>query len=194
MYLCRQQIALNKFKAKACMSRQVKSISSQFKKRTAALQKYNSYGSEWEKAYFDEVSGGFNVHHQKHNFAKKGGGGKVEKIVGEMLAKYNGKQVEFLPEGEKPAPDVLFDDETWDIKYIDNANEETIRAAIRDARKADNAIFYFTQNSKYLLLNSAINREVGRFVKGQIKKMPDIYIIDESGLLQLLWGKQKGTK
>jgi len=27
----------------------------------AALQKYNSYGSEWEKAYFDKLSGGYVV-------------------------------------------------------------------------------------------------------------------------------------
>ena len=26
-----------------------------------AKQKYNSYGSEWEKAYFDELSGGYLV-------------------------------------------------------------------------------------------------------------------------------------
>ena len=82
----------------------------------AALQKYNSYGKEWEKAYFDEFSGGYNVYHEEHNFSKKGGGGKAEKIVGKMLAKYNGKQVEFLPEGEKKSPDVKFDEQTWDIK------------------------------------------------------------------------------
>ena len=86
--------------------------------RKAALQTYHSYGSEWEKAYFDKLSSGYNVYHVKHNFAKKGGGGKAEKIVGEMLAKYNDKQVEFLPEGGKKSPDVKFDMQTWDIKYI----------------------------------------------------------------------------
>jgi hypothetical protein len=155
--------------------------------------KYNSYDSlTWEKAYFDEVSGGFNVYHKEHKFTEVGGGGEAEKVVGKMLAKCNGKQVEFLPEGWKKQPDVKFDGQTWDIKYIDNANEETIRAAIRDARKADNAIFYFTDESKSVLLNSAIVREAGRFLKGQINKIPDIYVIDKSGLLKLLWEKQKG--
>ena len=98
--------------------------------RKAALQKYNLCGCEWEKAYFDEFSGGYNVYHEKHNFSKKGGGGKAEKIVGEMLAKYNGKQVEFLPEGAEKSPDINFDGKTWDIKYIDRANEETIRTKI----------------------------------------------------------------
>ena len=160
----------------------------------AALRKYNSYGCEWEKAYFDEFSGGYNVYHKKHQFTEEGGGGKIEKDVGKLLAKYNGKQVEFLPEGGKKIADFKFDNQTWDIKFIDNANEETIRSAIRDARKADNAIFYFTDESKYVLLNNAIKREVGRFLKGQISKMPDIYGIDRNGLLKLLWEKEKGTK
>ncbi|MCL1932623.1 MAG: hypothetical protein FWF53_02250 [Candidatus Azobacteroides sp.] len=162
--------------------------------RKAALQKYNSYDSEWEKAYFDKFSGGYNVYHKNHKFTEAGGGGEAEKIVGKMLAKYNGKQVKFLPEGWKKQPDIRFDGKTWDIKYIDHANEETIRAAIRNARKADNAIFYFTQENKYRLLTNAIEREVGRFLKGQIYKIPDIYGMDKTGLLKLLWEKQKGTK
>jgi hypothetical protein len=48
--------------------------------------------------------------------AKKGGGGEAEKIVGKtvgkMLAQYNDRQVEFLPEGEKPKPDMRFDGRT----------------------------------------------------------------------------------
>ena len=58
-----------------------------------------------------------------------------------MLA-IHGKHVEFLPEGWKQLPDIRFDGKTCDIQYIDNSNEETIRAAIRDARKADNAFFF----------------------------------------------------
>ncbi|MDR3187913.1 MAG: hypothetical protein LBT94_01845 [Prevotellaceae bacterium] len=110
-----------------------------------------------------------------------------------MLAKYNGKQVEFLPEGEMKSPDVAFDNQTWDIKYVENAAEHRMRDTIREARKADNVIFYFTQESKYLLLNSAMEREVGRFLKGQVSNLPDIYFIDhKSGLLKPLWEKQKG--
>ena len=158
--------------------------------------KYNSYDSKtWEKVYFDEFSGGFNVYHMEHNFSKKGGGGDAEIVVGKMLAKNNGKQVEFLKEsGYKKSPDIRFDNQTWDIKLIDSANGETIRKAIRDARKADNVIFYFTDESKYQLLNNAIEREAGRFLKGQTNKLPDIYYIDKSGLLKLFWEKQKGTK
>ena len=155
-----------------------------------ARAKYEAYDADvWIKAYFDEDSGGYCVYHKKHNFSKVGGGGEVEKILGILLAKYHGKQVEFLPEGWQKQPDITFDGKTWDIKFIDQANEETIRKAIRDACKADNAIFYFTKDEKYLTLLSAIEREVGRYTKGQIKYLPDIYFINESRLLSVLWKK-----
>jgi hypothetical protein len=160
-----------------------------------AKLKYNAHNLEdWKKAYFDERSGGFNVYHKEHQFTSTGGGGEAEKTVGEMLAKL-GKQVEFLPETSfKKSPDISFDGQTWDIKYIDHANEETVRAAIRNARKADNAIFYFTDESKSVLLNNAITKEAGRFLKEQTNKMPDIYGIDKNRLLKLIWRKQKGAK
>ena len=157
-----------------------------------ALSKYNAYDTQvWTKEYFDKFSGGFNVYHREHNFSKKGGGGDAEKIVGRMLAKYNGKQVEFLPEGGlKKSPDINFDNQTWDIKLIDNANEETIRKAIRDARKAKNAIFYWNENSKLEDLKNAVIREVGRMRKNnRINEMPDIYYLDTSKLLRTVWKK-----
>jgi hypothetical protein len=111
-----------------------------------------------------------------------------------MLAKYNGKQVEFLPEDKKKSPDIEFDNQTWDIKYIDNANEHTIRDYISNARKADNAIFYFTHEEIYLQMASSINRQTGYFTKkNKLQEMPDIYYMEvKSGLLKLFWGKQKG--
>ena len=154
-----------------------------------ALKKYNSYGDEWVKAYFDELSGGYNIYHQRHNFAKKGGGGDAEKIVGKMLAKYNGKRVEFLPEGNKKSPDISFDNQTWDIKYIDNASIQTIRNYIKEARKADNAIFYFTKE-RLIDLNNAVNREVGNFAKqNKIYQLPNIYYIDKDKIITLIWKK-----
>ena len=157
--------------------------------RKKSKEKYQSYDEKWDRAYFDEFSGGFNVYHQEHQFTNTQGGGDAEKMVGKLLAKNNGKQVEFLPENGKGkgVPDLMFDDHTWDVKYIDNANENTIRAYIKDARKADRAIFYFT-NDKFQELRSAINREVGRF-KGmnRLGELPDIYYMDKEGLLKLLW-------
>jgi hypothetical protein len=153
----------------------------------AALSKYNSYNADWERKYFNQQTGGYNVYHKDHQFSEIGGGGNAETIVGKMLAN-QGKQVEFLPEGGKKSPDFQFDNQTWDIKFIDNANEETIRKCIRDARKADNVIFYYTLD-KYLSLNNAVIREVGKFTReNRINEVPDIYFID-NGTLKLFWKK-----
>jgi hypothetical protein len=158
----------------------------------AAQAKYNSYNSEnWTKVYFDEFSGGFNVYHREHNFAKKGGGGHAEKTVGKMLAKYNGKQVEFLPESSyRENPDINFDDQTWDIKFIDNANEGTIRNYIKDARKAKNAIFYWDENDKLEELKSAVVRSIGYFKKkNALNSMPNVYYINKEGVLKSIFIK-----
>ncbi|MDR3188161.1 MAG: hypothetical protein LBT94_03120 [Prevotellaceae bacterium] len=161
-----------------------------------ALQRYNSYHrDEWEKAYFDEISGGFNVYHKEHQFAKIGGGGEAEKVVGKMLAT-NGKQVEFLPENGRgmKKPDLAFNEQTWDVKFIDKANVGTIRDAIKDVQKAHNAIFYWSIGKDRLGdLQNAITRELGNFMKNKrIEKFPDIYYMDNrNGALKLLWKKQK---
>jgi hypothetical protein len=158
-----------------------------------AISKYNAYApTTWAKEYFDEFTGGFNVYHKQHQFARESGG-EAEKIVGKLLAKHNGKQVEFLPEGIKKSPDFRFDDKTWDVKFIDHANENTIRTYIKDAQKADNVIFYWSKDKEKLeALRSAINREVGRMRKiNKIDRMPDIYCMDRNGFLKLLWKKGK---
>ncbi|GHT53072.1 hypothetical protein AGMMS49982_15050 [Bacteroidia bacterium] len=156
-----------------------------------AREKYESYESKcWTQVYFDNFSGGFNVYHKAHQFSQIGGGGDAEKIVGRMLAECNGKQVEFLPEGGRKSPDFRFDGQTWDVKFIEKANEETIRTHIRDAQKADNVIFYFGDSNKLKELISAKIREVGRQAKNNtLMKMPNIYYLDEARVLQLLWAK-----
>jgi hypothetical protein len=157
-----------------------------------AKAKYDAYNSEdWTKIYFDKFSGGFNVYHKEHKFSANGGGGDAEKTVGEMLAKYNGKQVEFLPEsGYQKSPDIKFDGKTWDIKYIEHANEETMRTYIKDSRKANSAIFYWNKGDKLELLEMAIQRSIGYFTsKNKLNTMPDIYCMDKSGWLKLLWEK-----
>ena len=155
-----------------------------------ARSKYESYDNEWEKVNFDEVSGGYNVYHIKHQFTSIEGGAEGEKTVGNMLAKL-GKQVEFLPEGGKKSPDIKFDNQTWDIKYIDMANEETIRKYIKDARKADNGIFYWgSKSDKLEMLIRAIGRTEGYFnKKNELHTMPNIYYMD-NGRLKLLWSKK----
>lgn len=158
--------------------------------------KFSLYGDDWEKAVFDNKTGGYNVYHKEHKFSKgksKGAslsGGDAEKVVGNLLAK-QGKKVEFLPENSKykqKCADIRFDKQTWDIKYISTANEETIRGYIKDAAKADNAIFYWDGENKLELLQSATKRCIGSFKKDK-KIMPDIYYINKKGELKNLYKK-----
>ena len=158
-----------------------------------AWAKYSAYDERiWTKEYFDEFSGGFNVYHKKHQFATTDGGGDAEKTVGILLAKKNAKQVEFLPEGGEMAADLWFDCQTWEIKYINNANVKTIRWYIENirAKKAKNGIFYWDKTEKIECLRAAVASEAGKLKKmGRIDEMPDIYYMDNEGLLKLLWKK-----
>jgi len=65
-----------------------------------AREKYDSYGNEWEKAFFDEKSGGFNVYHKNHQFATTDGGGDAEKR--EAITREVGKMLKLGRIGEMP--------------------------------------------------------------------------------------------
>ena len=153
----------------------------------SARKTFDKYGTAWTKAYFDERSGGYYVIHRAHQFAKKGGGGDAELVVSRMLAKYNGKRVEMLAENQGvPSPDIRFDGKTWDIKAINTANIETIRKYIKNARKADNVIFY-ADSDRYADVLDAAMRELGKLRKENKEHlMPDVYYIGQNGLLRLL--------
>ena len=152
----------------------------------ASHSRVYEYGSDWTPVLYSCVNGGYNVYHKDHNFSKHGGGGYAEKVVGMVLAVINGKQVEFLPENPREGkhPDLHFDDHTWDIKYINEANEETIRRYIRDGRKADRVIFYWqSMAGKLDMLKSATARELGHALK-RGERFPGIYFLNAEGRLQ----------
>ena len=146
--------------------------------------RYNSYGCEWEKAYFDELSGGYIVYHKDHNFSSIGG--KYEKEVGRLLAN-EGKQVEFLSEkGQKTKhPDIYFDKQTWDIKSIIAYTSGSIMDSIWNGKKANNVIFYFTDDININIIEEGYKRAYGRFFKlGKLDSMPAIFYLDENNRLR----------
>lgn len=154
--------------------------------------KYQAYDKDWQKAYFDKNTGGYNVYHNDHQFSKQKGGGEAEKVVGRHLANI-GKQVEFLPEQGKGkgkgVPDLSFDNQTWDVKYINKANEETIRKYLKNARKADNVIFYFgeSESNQQNMVKVALERETGKYIKlGLMNKIPNVYTISPNGVFAKL--------
>ncbi len=162
----------------------------------ARKAQYSSYDENWEKLNFDEESGGFCVAHKAHQFSShkpkgaKLSGGQAEKIVGENLAKTS-KIVEFLPENagyKLPSADFRCDGLTWDVKYIEMANESTIRSYIKEARKADCVIFYAEDTNCYDRVLRAANRELGRHKDdiNKLKEFPRIYVMDKAGNLKCL--------
>ena len=153
------------------------------------------YGSDWMPVLYSCVNGGYNVYHKDHNFSKQGNGGYAEKVVGMVLAVEDGKQVEFLPENErdKEHPDLTFDGQTWDIKYINEANCETIRKYIKRSRKADNVIFYWSPGfNKLDVLKEATARSLGRAAKTG-SAIPGIYYMYNFTRLKPLYVNEIGA-
>lgn len=160
-----------------------------------ARRKYQTYDEEWEKAYFNEENGGYNVYHRSHQFSgtkaagAKMSGGEAEKHVGRTLADVGAKQVEFLPENGKGTgkPDLAFDGLTWDVKYISMANENTIRSYYKDARKAQAVIFY-SEAKRDKDVITAVNRERGRLIVlgRNLSELPTVYVMNEDGKLRSL--------
>jgi hypothetical protein len=62
----------------------------------------------------------------------------------------------------------------------------------KDARKADNVIFYWNTGNKLSLLHEAVVREVGRLCKKEsLQSLPDIYYMDAQNQLKLFWQNNK---
>lgn len=160
---------------------------------STSRKRYNEYlnnrNYDNNNCYFDEKTGGYYVSHIKHQFSKRGGGGDAEITVSRLLAEH-GKHVELRAENKDvPTADLSFDGKTWDVKYIEKANENTIRKYIRDARKANCAIFYSGSVDKMQELHNAVNREIGWFKsRNELHSMPDIYTISGNGELVRIWG------
>ncbi len=183
------------------------------KKREA----FDNLGKEWKKELFDEETGGFIASHKLKapDTPSKNGGHEAEVDVNKRLASH-GMNILRLPDNvptlvdeiivdgkpyrsllkyedgkETPVgyPDNYMRKETWDIKYIGNANEGTIRKYIWEARKADNVIFFDGGTMKMDIIKTAALREFGKRRKmGTNHVLPNVYY-EENGILIPLWEK-----
>jgi len=152
----------------------------------------DQYGPDWLHILQSIQNGGHIVCHKDHNFSKQGNGGYAEKVVGMILAVLNGKRVVFLPEKTRGCkhPDIKFDGLTWDIKYINFANCDTIRKYIRNGRKADNVVFYWDSAVNRIAdLKVAVARSVGQ-VKNRTYSLPGIWYLNETGILKNILPKK----
>ena len=181
-----------------------------------AAEEWNSIDTEeWDRTIFYSESSGFIATHKlksPDNDKDATGGVYGENKVNELLAKA-GKRIYRLPENisddtlifgrpykdllkykenGKPYgyPDDYFDGQTWDIKSIKTANEDSVREHFRNGRKADNVIFYFNAKIEFKDFTIAIRKEIGfRKSIGKVLSMPDIYLIN-NGCLTLFWNKK----
>ena len=173
--------------------------------------------AEWRKDYFNEENGGYIATHIfKVRDDMSIPGIAAEVIACRKLAE-TGKHILRLPENipelidstiivGKPYrkilkfklkephprgyPDAYFDGLTWDFKTSTFKNDDSIRQAIKDGRKADNLIFIVQKNENIGKLRRAIDREVGkRTADGSWIELPDIYCL-LGNRLTAVWQKQ----
>lgn len=150
-----------------------------------AMAKYESYGKEYQKGFFDSNTGGFNIYHTGHQFDKKTG--KYEKQGGELLAK-QGKQVEFMDElaGGKTA-DWLFDSKVWEFKTITKNTSSAVKNQINSARKQSGlVILYFKTKPKDSVIKEGVKRFIGQAKDHNYDHYPDVYLLTDKGKLTLI--------
>ena len=150
-----------------------------------AIQKYNSYGNEWEKAYFDEFSGGYVVCHKDHQFDPTIGKfgiprGDYEKNASKVLSKY-GKRIvlesEISEEGIK-TPDGLLNEVKFDIKGIEGSSYRIIKEAISKSSKqgAEIVVFYF--HDKNMFNTNFVRESYEKYlINSKSKRVKKVYCV-----------------
>jgi hypothetical protein len=101
------------------------------------LQIYNSYGCEWEKAYFDEFSGGYVVKHKGHKLDPDTGEFELKTV---KLLAMRGYAVEMMNESgfQKPQYDLKVNGIPSEMKAISgfrNIHRRAEKASIQGAKR-----------------------------------------------------------
>ena len=173
---------------------------------------------EWRKDYFSWATGGYVATHRlKARDNTQLAGIKAEVSTCQLLAdigkkvlrlpeniadkidiiKIDGKPyrdlLKFKPNENKPRgyPDAYFDGQTWDFKTSTYQNEDSLRQAIKNGRKAENLVFVSFNEpiSNLAAVKTAIGREYGSRVKDDTwKELPDILYLYEYQLIKI-WCK-----
>ena len=109
--------------------------------RKASLQKYHSYSNEWEKIYFDELSGGFAVQHKGHKLDPDTG--KFELRTVKLFA-MRGYSVEMMNESGfcLPQYDIKINGVPSEIKVMRGFRNIHKRAEKTAKQGAKRVIFY----------------------------------------------------
>jgi len=152
--------------------------------RKAAIQKYNSYGDEWERAYFDEYSDGFVVINKQriiHSNTSKNEKAKFDKefSMSKIFAK-SGYKIELLEEIPRiPSPDARINGILADLKKISSHNnivKEAKSAVYKQG--AEIVLFEFENNTK------KIHEELDKLKRMNIKAY--YYFTENKGKIHIL--------
>lgn len=149
------------------------------------------YGKDWEKAYFDWNTGGYNVYHKGHMFDPNRG--YLEKDAGKILAR-KGKQLEFLDEsGTGRHLDTRFDGLKWELKGIEANTSSSIVRDIYKARKqgAERLILYFPKMPDKSIIRKGIKRFKGQASAHKYNSWPATYTMDKNGTMKLILEQKK---
>ena len=88
---------------------------------------------------------------------------------------------------------ILMDGQKWDVKYIPTSNPGTIWKYIKDARKANNVLFYAEDVDKAQEIFNAYNVNIKGHVSRHktIADLPNVYMLCNNRLVLLI--KTKGA-
>ena len=155
--------------------------------------KYNAYDDEWEKAYFDEFSGGYVVYHKEHQFDPTIGKfgiprGDYEKIASGVLVKY-GMSVELFSEAPEygiKIPDGLLNGKLFDIKGIEGTGKENILKDLKSANKKKAEVVVFYYHDKRLFSENQIRDNYHSYLRNsKSKRIQHVYYIVDRKLYTL---------
>ncbi len=143
---------------------------------------YQNSGSEYQRYYFDEDTGGFVLIHQEHKLTDS------EVFVAETFAR-QGRRVKLLSEQNLEGiktPDAELDGEFWEFKELRNARNVrgAVQQDIREGKKqARNIAYYINQDFNILDINAGIQTAI-RFDESRL--VQQITLIFRTGSLKTL--------
>ena len=145
---------------------------------------FNSYGCEWEKAYFDKFSGGFIVINKQriaHSKLSKNEKAKFDKELDmSMVFAKRGYKIELLEEIPRiPSPDVKINGTLADLKRVSGHNN-----IVKNAKEAINK-----QGAKVVLFEIGENTKKVQEELDKLKRMGikiHYYFIDNKNEIRSL--------
>ena len=146
---------------------------------------YNNFGDDYERYYFDEITGGFVLIHQNHKTTES------ELFIAKVLAQKGG-QVKLLSEQAEAGvktPDAEIDGKICEFKELTEGSQSLgnrVQEGIGQARKQGaTAVYYYINRSDYELWK--INRGIRQaFFWDKQQRIKEISLLFNDGTLETI--------